>query len=177
MDEAGWASIEDVLKELRISRSQLDEAVINNNKQRLQVLDGKIRATQGHSCDNKFVTVEGLERSWKLSEIEHSIWHATHFEAALSIAQQGILAQDRTHVHLASSTSSHVGKRSNCSVHVEVSCVLLRDNGLNIFESPNGVILVRNVPSSCIVGLYPQTSKAKQRMASEDFPFQELRRV
>ena len=166
MDAAGWVEIVDVLRVGRLSRPALDEIVRENNKQRLQVDGERIRASQGHSLEGCPVTCEALEASWAEWDDAGSIWHGTRPEAVASIAQQGLLPQGRTHVHLAEATDSTVGKRANVGVLLEVSPERLRAAGLPVFVSPNGVLLVRRVPPSCIVGLQALTRRARSEEAS-----------
>ena len=83
-----------------------------------------------------------------------------------SIAEDGLKAGARSHVHLAATKNSPVGKRGSVDVLLEVSTEKLRARGHRIFRSPNGVILVRHVPPDCIVdvvALTERTSRASLR--------------
>jgi putative RNA 2'-phosphotransferase len=163
VDPAGWISEAQVLKALRWSVAQLDEVVADNNKQRYARRDGKIRASQGHSRELP-VTLDALEASWARYEGEDSLWHTTRLEHLAAIMDQGLRAMDRTHVHLASGVDSHVGKRGGgVAALIEVSALLLREAGQEVFESPNGVVLVREVPARCLVSLQPLTRAAQQQ--------------
>ena len=154
MDEAGWVSVHDLMKHLKLSYDDLKLAIIHNNKSRYELHDDKIRASQGHSLDKVPVTQEALEASWQIYREEGSIWHGTNRTVIDSIRSGGILRGERTHVHLASSTASKVGKRHNISVIVEVSQDKLREAGYEIYISPNGVILTRYVPVNCIQNVW-----------------------
>lgn len=161
MDAAGWVAVDDVLKRLRLSRDELDRVVRENNKSRLELEGGRIRACQGHSREGMPVTLDALEASWSVHEGRASVWHGTHTGAAVGIGREGILPGERTHVHLASELESKVGKRANVDMMIEVSPDKLRSEGLSLWTSSNGVILCRRVPPSCIVGLTVLSSKAK----------------
>lgn len=163
MDAAGWVAIDDLLARLRVSRAQLDVVVRHNNKTRYQIREDRIRASQGHSLDGMPVTLDALEASWSLYTSDTSIWHGTRPDVVESIARSGILRGARTHVHLADSTKSRVGKRAQVGVLLEVCPGRLRRAGLTVFRSPNGVILTRHVPPSCIVNLVPISHRSKQR--------------
>ncbi len=165
MDEAGWAPIGEVLRALRIDREALDGIVSQNNKARFDVEGDRIRASQGHSLDGMPVTREALEASWAIYKGEDRIWHGTHVEAIEGIAREGIHSGQRTHVHLARGLDSTVGKRHNVHVMLAVSVERLRKAGLEVYESPNGVILTRSVPADCIVHLraISQRAQAQQR--------------
>jgi putative RNA 2'-phosphotransferase len=156
MDEAGWADVEQVRKLLGITQDELQEVVRRNDKRRLQLNgDDRIRACQGHTLDPDTmpVTREALEASWRRIEPAGPLWHGTRAEAIESIAEHGLHCGDRTHVHLAPAPDSKVGKRSKVEVLLEIDPVRLTGHGVGVFEAPNGVILVREVPPGCISGV------------------------
>lgn len=161
MDAAGWVSVGDVLRFLGVDEDTLGEIIRTNRKQRIQREGDRVRACQGHS-DGVPVTHEALEASWS-TFTSPLAWHGTNVEAVESIAEHGILAQARTHVHLAAALDSVVGKRANVHVMLGVSTERLRELGHEVFEAPNGVVLVRRVPAECIVQLRAQTKRARAR--------------
>lgn len=161
MDAAGWVEVEAVLHSLRMSRAELERVVAQNDKRRLELVDGRVRACQGHSTDNRAVTVEALEASWTVYADPAPVWHGTRVDALASIAEQGILAVARTHVHLAPSLGSKVGKRASVHVMLEVDPARVRAAGLELYSAPNGVVLVREVPASCVVGLRAMSKRAR----------------
>lgn len=158
MDQAGWAEIADVLDVLDMRRHDLDEAVETNDKGRLEIDGSRIRACQGHSLDGMPVNRDALEATWTPEEPNGSLWHGTTMTAVEAIAADGIAPGARTHVHLAPSRTSHVGKRSSVQVLLEVSPQRLTSLGLQIFRAPNGVMLVRHVPVSAIIGITPESA-------------------
>ena len=161
MDVAGWVEREAVLGALRITDNALDWVIRENNKSRLQVDGTRIRACQGHSLDGTPVTADALEASWQQWKGVTSLWHGTSVDAVEGIAKHGILPQARTHVHLAEATDSRVGKRAGVSLLLEVSPQLLEDQGLGVYRSPNGVLLVRTVPARCIVDVQVFSKRAR----------------
>lgn len=163
MDAAGWVPVTEVLRYLHMSRGDLEEVVRLNNKSRLELVGDRVRACQGHSTENMPVTREALEASWRLYERDGSLYHGTTVDATVPISQEGLVPQKRTHVHLAPSLDSKVGKRSATPVVLEVSCERLRGAGESIYEAQNGVVLVRRVPVSCIIGLVCTTKAAQGR--------------
>ncbi len=163
MDAAGWVPVGEVLRYLRMHREDLDEVVRTNSKNRLEVVNDRIRACQGHSTDNMPVTLDALEASWRLYEAEGLLFHGTTVEATEPISREGLIPQKRTHVHLAPSLESKVGKRSATPVVLEISAERLREAGEKIHEAQNGVVLVRRVPRSCIVGLVCTTKAAQKK--------------
>jgi putative RNA 2'-phosphotransferase len=163
MDAAGWVPVGEVLRYLRMNRSDLEEVVRTNSKNRLELVDERLRACQGHSTDNMPVTLDALEASWREYEEGGSLYHGTTVEATEPISREGLIPQKRTHVHLAPSLDSKVGKRSATPVVLEISCERLRAAGENIYEASNGVVLVRRVPVSSIVGLVCTTKAAQKK--------------
>jgi len=153
MDEAGWTGIEQVLRVLGVTRSQLDRAVQLNDKGRLVIEGSRVRACQGHSLQGMPVTVEGLEASWELVHPSTALWHGTKISAADGIASAGILPGTRTHVHLAPDPGSRVGKRGSNDLLLEISPASLASEDLQVFRAPNGVLLTRHVPVSAITGV------------------------
>jgi putative RNA 2'-phosphotransferase len=165
MDEAGWVDVDSVLRVLNMQRSDLETVVRENDKRRLELVNGRVRACQGHSIDNRAVTREGLERSWTVITSDASVWHGTSIEAVRSIAREGILAVGRTHVHLAPAMSSKVGKRASVHVMLEISPARVRDAGLNLYAASNGVVLAREIPAACVIGLHTMTKRAHEQRA------------
>lgn len=163
MDEAGWVDVGAVLRTLHMSLADLEWVVRENDKRRLQLEGGRVRACQGHSVDNLAVTREGLEASWAVYADEAPVWHGTSVEAVPSIAREGILAVGRTHVHLAPGMTSKVGKRASVHVMLEVSPARVREAGFEVYSAPNGVVLAREIPAGCIVGLHPMTKRAHEQ--------------
>lgn len=163
MDEAGWVPVDEVLRKLHLSAETLTRVVAENNKARLEWEGGRIRACQGHSTDGMPVTREALEASWARYEGSGPLWHGTSVDAVPSILREGILSVGRTHVHLAEATDSKVGKRAQVDVLLEVSVPGLKEAGLGVFQSSNGVILVRSVPPSCLIGVVAQTRAGRAR--------------
>lgn len=166
MDAAGWARIDDVRRALSLSSEALDAAVRDNRKSRLEVRDGRIRACQGHSFEGTPVTREALEASWTPWTDDAPIWHGTRVRALASIAREGLLPGERTHVHLAASVDSHVGKRDGVDVMLSVDPRRLREGGVGVWVSANGVVLVREVPPRCITGLRAETRAARSQEAA-----------
>jgi putative RNA 2'-phosphotransferase len=146
MSADGWASIADVLAVLRMDRPTLDAAVEQNDKQRLQVDGDRIRACQGHSLDGMPVTREALENSWERVYPDHLLWHGTTRQALPAIQRDGLLPGRRTHVHLAPSKNSHVGRRTAVEVLLGVD-----PSDLAVYRALNGVLLTRFVPPDAIV--------------------------
>ena len=159
MDAAGWAPVDDVLRLTQLTRDELEVIVETNSKQRLQLDEDLVRACQGHSTSGTPVTAEALEASWEEWAGHESVWHGTSRGALAGIAEQGLLPVKRTHVHLAESLESEVGKRAQVDVALEIDPAGVRARE-RIFRAPNGVLLVRAVPRAAIVDLRPMTRRS-----------------
>jgi putative RNA 2'-phosphotransferase len=162
LDEAGWVSVDALLQLAGMSRLELEAMASNDRKGRLQLVGDRVRACQGHSAKTG-VTCEALEESWSNYGEESPIWHGTRLAAIEQIALEGLLPGDRTHVHCASAPDSIVGKRGDSHLLLKISPARVRAAGLGIFVAPNGVILVRNVPPSAIIGVVALTKEARKR--------------
>ncbi len=163
MDAAGWVRVDEVLGALDIGPDQLRQAVEENTKSRLQWDGDRLRACQGHSTQGTPVTADALERSWTPYNGAGPLWHGTALDVLEPIVREGLKPMARTHVHLAAETHSSVGKRANVDVMLEVDVTRLMALGQRVFESPNGVLLVRAVPPGAITGLVACTHKARAR--------------
>ncbi|MFO0588062.1 MAG: RNA 2'-phosphotransferase [Polyangiaceae bacterium] len=158
IDPAGWMAVADVLRVLHISEARLDEVVGQNDKKRFEKVGGRIRACQGHSSGA--VSLDALEASWTEHVGDAPVFHGTGIDAALAIAEEGIKPQARSHVHLAPSERSKVGKRWSCDVLLEIDPTRLRARGHKLWQSGNGVVLTRFVPAECVVGVRPLVARA-----------------
>jgi putative RNA 2'-phosphotransferase len=161
LDPAGFAPVTAVLRHLHLSEQELQEVVAQNDKARFELRGDRIRACQGHSLGSG-VAIAALEASWAPFTEPMIVWHGTGIAAVDGIAAEGIIPAGRTHVHLAASFASVVGKRSGTPVMLGVSCPALAAAGVALFRSPNGVVLARHVPVACITELVPMSAAARQ---------------
>lgn len=165
MDAAGWVRVDELLPHLKVPRAAVDEVVASNNKARFEIRGELIRASQGHSLEGMPVTQEALEASWTEYTADGPIFHGTRIDAIEGIGRDGIMRGDRTHVHLATSPNSRVGKRNNVAVLLTVASERLRQAGYRVFSSQNGVLLTRHVPPGCIVDLMAVVRCSSEELA------------
>jgi len=163
MDAAGWVPVHELMRHLDVTHADLEAAVRSNTKGRLELRTERIRCCQGHSTAGTPVTVEALEASWRAYDREGSVWHGTHLDVIEPISREGILPQQRTHVHLAPTLDSHVGKRGHIHVALEVSIERLRTAGIDVFEAGNGVVLARRIPPGAITAVLTFTRRATRQ--------------
>jgi putative RNA 2'-phosphotransferase len=148
LDEAGWASIDELLAKAsgagkRLSRDLLHEIVAGNDKQRFALSeDGlRIRANQGHSIK--------VELGLAQAEPPAVLYHGTAKRFLDSVLASGLDKRRRHHVHMTSNiaTAMSVGKRYGAPVLLEVDAARMRRDGHAFFQSENGVWLTDQVPS------------------------------
>ena len=151
MDAAGWVERSEVTRILGYDDEELNAVLLHNNKDRLEAFGDRIRAIQGHSVEGAPVTREALEESWERLASEGVLYHATRASATDSIVRNGVSAQGRTHVHLATSPGSVATTSGRDEALVVIDAKILGERGLGVFRAANGVILVRGVPPEAIV--------------------------
>jgi putative RNA 2'-phosphotransferase len=147
LDGAGWTPVADLLAALEkhgspMPSEELLRVVSGNDKQRFAFsADGTmIRANQGHS-----VAVElGLDPSAP----PPVLYHGTSVAFLDSIRQQGLLKQQRHHVHLHhdAELAEKVGARRGKSVVLTVNAAAMQLDGMAFFLTENRVWLTEAVP-------------------------------
>lgn len=143
----GWVNVDKLLvackqNQFFLTRAELEEVVIKNDKQRFSFDETKtrIRANQGHSVD------VDLQLEGRIPP--DILYHGTGVETVETILQVGLLKMSRHHVHLSTdiATAKAVGKRKGCPVLFEVNAAQMFQEGLSFYCSENGVWLVEKVP-------------------------------
>ena len=166
LDDAGFASIKDVLDNPRIRSHRPTSAwlhyIIKANDKRRFALDEtgtRVRAVQGHSVP---IDSSQLLRQLALGDFgslvpAHGL-HSTYFVHIPSIMQHGLLPggrkgeRFRRHIHLAMSRNPTAGLRSGSEVILEIDLARAHNSGCTFFVSENGVLLTEDViPPPCIV--------------------------
>lgn len=149
MSTDGYVEIDDLLLELRVGRSILDKVVETNNKSRFEIQGNRIRACQGHS--RSIVQDDAMQDSWIAEDPKgKTYYHGTIKKYLPRIMSEGLMPMGRTHVHLAPSMMSRVGKRKTSDVVLTVDGDILDQKNIDVFKSSNGVILVSMVPPEAI---------------------------
>jgi 2'-phosphotransferase len=160
-------------KKLRgVTLEAIQEVVASNDKQRFKLedlprhlyYDNKdmedttsssktilcIRANQGHSIK----TIDPDRLLTKLSSDEvralPCIVHGTYEEAWQGIKEQGLHKRNRNHIHFATGLPEEQngvisGMRRTCTIYIYVHASKCADDGIDFFQSDNGVILTAGV--------------------------------
>jgi putative RNA 2'-phosphotransferase len=144
MDKKGWVKSNDLITKLGITMSELKSIVENNDKKRFAFNDdeSKIRASQGHS--EKL----GLKVDYKEVQFPEFYFHGTATVNVDSIMKNGLHSQSRSHVHLSKNeqTAEQVGLRHSKDIKILlIDGKQMKRDGLKIYQSDNGVILVDEV--------------------------------
>lgn len=150
LDGAGWVDFDELIEKLAtignlsVTAEQVVDVVETNDKQRFQIIDGQIRATQGHSVDVDL----GLDPLVP----PDVLWHGTVEKFLDSIMTQGLISGSRTHVHLSvdADTATKVGQRRGRPVLLRVDAAALHHNGQEFFRSANGVWLAEHISPNAL---------------------------
>ncbi|MCB9879248.1 MAG: RNA 2'-phosphotransferase [Planctomycetes bacterium] len=147
LDAAGWAGVEELLRQLAIhghalDRDNLEQVVARCDKQRF-VFDREgthIRAVQGHSRD--------IELGYTPTEPPDELYHGTAERFVAAIRREGLRKMQRHHVHLSPDrdTATRVGARRGPAVILRVDAAAMRRDGHTFFVADNGVWLTDAVP-------------------------------
>lgn len=157
LDEFGWTNTQELLEKFStnffpITLEQLKEVVEQNDKKRFAFSEDKtqIRASQGHSIQ--------VNLGYQATEPPEILYHGTASRFLKSIQKQGLIKQNRTHVHLSADkeTATKVGTRHGLPVILQVKAKEMQNAGFEFFISENKVWLTDQVPTKFLV--FPKTS-------------------
>lgn len=144
LQEGGWVPVDELLAKMKLSRDLLDAVVEQNDKQRFLILDGRIRASQGHSVE--------VDLGYEDAEPPEVLYHGTYRDAVASILRDGLQKRARHAVHLSASTGTaeSVGSRRGAPVLLRVRAREMSARGHTFQVSQNGVWLTDAVPPEFI---------------------------
>jgi len=134
LDSGGWVDLAKLCVAMNVGVQYIEETVASDSKKRYEIIDGRIRASQGHSVEVSLGYVEKLPPA--------VLYHGTHIGVRDKILDYGIRKMDRHHVHLSvdMETARAVGGRRGEAVIFGVHAI--RMMGSKFYESTNGVWLV-----------------------------------
>lgn len=147
LDEAGWASIDDIVQLTGKGRTPLTRAVIEeitatSDKQRFIISADrqKIRANQGHSLS--------IDLGLTARPPPELLYHGTATRLLGAILEQGLLKGKRQHVHLSPDTATalEVGQRHGPPAVLCIASGRMNSDGFSFYLSENGVWLTDHVP-------------------------------
>ena len=156
LNKGGWVEVDNLLRACKknnfpISRPELEEVVINNDKKRFSFdqTGNFIRANQGHSVE--------IDLQLEPQIPPNILYHGTGHKSVKSILATGLSKMSRHHVHLSLNitTAKKVGARHGRPVVLAVDAIAMHDNGYIFYCSDNGVWLVDSVPPEYLKILEP----------------------
>ena len=156
LDPGGWADVDELMAAaarhgLPISRSELDEVVRTNPKQRfsLDPEGNRIRANQGHSLD--------VDLGLTPLEPPAVLYHGTSRAMVPTILAEGLRPMARRQVHLSAGcdTAVAVGRRHGPPAVVLVDSGRMHFDGHRFYRSVNGVWLTGEVPPAYLTETGP----------------------
>lgn len=145
LDSAGWTDAASLAMAVGVTMDELREIVAENNKNRFELLDGRIRARQGHSVEVDLGLVEETP--------PRTLYHGTVESAVESIMRDGLLRMKRHHVHLSADRQTAevvASRRKSNSRILEINAAAMRADGHKFYKSGNGVWLTDSVPPKYI---------------------------
>jgi putative RNA 2'-phosphotransferase len=141
----GWVRVDDLLAGLAragrpIDRARLEAVVASSDKRRYELVDGRIRAAQGHSQP-----VDLLLDPVRPPDV---LFHGTVERFLPAITADGLRPGQRTHVHLSAdvATARTVGARRGRPVVLRVDAAGMHAEGMVFHQASNGVWLTARVP-------------------------------
>jgi putative RNA 2'-phosphotransferase len=141
----GWVPVDELLAGLArtgrpIDRGRLEAVVAGGEKRRYEIVDDRIRASQGHSrpVDLQLEPVRPPE----------VLFHGTVERFLAPIREHGLRPGQRTHVHLSAdvATARTVGARRGEPVVLRVDAAGMHAAGALFYRATNGVWLTDRVP-------------------------------
>lgn len=149
MDEHGWVDLRDFITAVQIRNKRfrflrphhIVGLVETDPKGRYQFLDGKIRATYGHSLD--------LDLDLPTEGIPDVLFYPTTNEELHLLLEAGLRPADRKMVHLSASfeAAMEAGRvRSDNPVILEINAKAARESGVVIHKAGKTVYTSKEVP-------------------------------
>ena len=150
LDANGWVDVEALALALSttggpVRLDEIEHVVETSDKQRFELVEGRIRAAQGHS-----VSVDLDLTPLTPPEI---LFHGTVERFVPLIVEQGLRPMNRSHVHLSAdeSTATKVGERRGVPVILQVRALPMSENGHDFFRAANGVWLTATAPPNFLM--------------------------
>jgi putative RNA 2'-phosphotransferase len=153
LDSEGWVEVEDLLAALRKRRSawrtvsliDINAIIAGSEKQRFELVAGKIRAYYGHS------TAEKVEK--QPVPPPATLYHGTTAQAAAAIRREGLKSMKRQYVHLSTDekTARVVAlRRTNQPVILRIDARKASEQGVNFYAGNEDIWLADPIPPEFI---------------------------
>lgn len=141
-DEFGWLDLEELVAAMQVPKGTVQLIVATDDKNRFEILDGKIRARQGHSYEVNL----GL-KPLTIVDLPETLYHGTAVKNVEKITSEGLKPMGRNYVHLSGDydTAVKVGSRHGDPIVFSVDVAKLLKS-TNVYLTTNGVYLAKRVP-------------------------------
>ena len=142
LDEHGFAPLDQVLEACRCSEDAFARIVADSEKPRFEVVDGRVRATHGHTIDVAAVGEPAAPPA--------VLYHGTTQGALDPIMAQGLKPMRRQYVHLhedrtvADDAARRFSGRGQ-AVMLVVDAAMAHEAGVEFFPTQGGVWLARSI--------------------------------
>jgi 2'-phosphotransferase len=151
-DAEGYVKLDDFLKiadpTYKLDKTTCLSIVKYCSKQRFGIKQVNteyfIRANQGHS-QKIGKQIDSNKLLVKITKPVSGVFHGTYKKHMESIKATGLNRMDRQHIHMAKSLNATSGKRHDNNLIVYVNMELAMADGIEFFESANGVILTEGI--------------------------------
>lgn len=149
LDCQGYVSIDKFLLELNRRRkrereivySDIEEVIKQSTKQRLEIVDNKIRALYGHT---------GIQVKKVIEIPPKFLYHGTTHKAINDIKEKGLLPMQRQFVHLSIDiqTATEVGtRRDGNPIILKIDTQKAINDGINFYKGNEQIWLCDSLPS------------------------------
>jgi putative RNA 2'-phosphotransferase len=153
LDREGWVSIDMLLSSLQaeskqwedLSEQDLAQMIAVSDKQRHEILGGKIRALYGHSLPDKLEKTQATPPD--------RLFHGTTAASLIAIRAEGLKPMNRQYVHLSTNreTAEQVGKRKTVApILLHIESLKAHEKGIKFYIGNDIVWLADCVPSEYI---------------------------
>ena len=156
LETGGWVNVGLLLAAceqngFELTRAELEEVVVRNDKQRFSFDDTgtRLRANHGHSVEVDLQLEEAVPPPL--------LYHGTPERSLDSILRTGLKKMQRQHVHLSTTLDEarKVGARRGRPVIVLVDAAAMHADGFQFFRSASGIWLTDEVPAKYLRPLEP----------------------
>ncbi|KZZ48025.1 hypothetical protein A3759_18045, partial [Thalassolituus sp. HI0120] len=156
LDRNGFVELANVLEALnsvgdnslpKITAEDVELMIQASEKQRHEIVDGKIRALYGHSLPGL------IAREPFVPDSQMELYHATSPELVGNILEQGLKPMGRQYVHLSPSkqVALEVGRRKvSKPVLFQVDSKVAVDSGVQFYTGNEKVVLADSIPSTAL---------------------------
>lgn len=139
LDSEGWVDIDVLCKAIEthnpyvhMTRKGIEDIIAASEKKRFEISGDRIRATYGHSIEQKIEYTPQVPPT--------VLYHGTSHNAMVRIIWEGLKPMSRQYVHLSRdiATAQKVGKRhDDCPVILKIDAIRMYNDGFKFYHTGN----------------------------------------